>query len=43
MSLILNNVSMHAIVKISLINYILKGNSSKFSIPNNIRYAVEHQ
>ena len=31
---------MHAIVKILPVNYIPKGNSSKFSIPNILRYTV---
>ena len=33
-------MSMHAIVKILPVNYILKGNLSKF-IANNLRYTVE--
>ena len=36
----LNGASMHAIVKILPVNYITKGNSSKFSIANNLRYTV---
>ena len=32
---------MHAIVKILPVNYILKGNLSKFSIANNLRYTVD--
>jgi len=31
---------MHAIVKILPVNYILKGNSSKFSTTNNLCYTV---
>ena len=29
---------MHTIVKILPVNYIIKGNSSKFSVANNLRY-----